>query len=112
MSREQIIEKIEMLISAIHESVNRLKGAEPNNTPAIEVALLESKLVTFYQDREVSFRDRMIGFVFWGSWPGYKSCGEISLYLFLKFGKQCIFSRPGRPNDCYKPTAHGIFLVL
>lgn len=50
MSRDQILTRIETLISAVHESVHRLKSAEPNNTPAIEVALLESKLVTFFDE--------------------------------------------------------------
>ena len=53
MKRDQIIDKMASNITGLHATIKRLRALENDSTPAIELALLESKLITFYDDVQV-----------------------------------------------------------
>lgn len=48
MEKQQLLDKLESLIGDCHQSIQRLRSVEDEEIPAIEIGLLEQKLITLY----------------------------------------------------------------
>jgi len=55
MNKSEVILQIEELAQALHQCIGRLKNASDKDVPAIEIGLLEHKVVAFY-DRIQSYK--------------------------------------------------------
>ncbi|MBI1183695.1 hypothetical protein GC194_05465 [bacterium] len=53
MDKVNTVRKMENLVAGLHQSIARMLAANEGNIPAIEVALLENKLITLYDEVQV-----------------------------------------------------------